>query len=158
MEAAPTRHGTACLEPGFGDRRVVDAPRPPASDAPSLAVALAALREVRELCRRTATAAGLPPERVDDLVQAVHEVAAARAAGGAPARVAVWVTAADVVVELRPDGTRPVQEAALGGDALSIVRRLADGLFVQTGPQGTLVRVRVGLRSATGPPVVAPWG
>ncbi|WP_432546554.1 ATP-binding protein [Kineococcus sp. SYSU DK004] len=155
MEAAPTRHGTACLEPGFGDRRVVDAPRPP---APSLTVALAALRDVRELCRRTALAAGLPPERVDDLVQAVHEVAAARAAGGAPARVAVWVTPADVVVELRAEGTRPVHEQVLGGDALSIVRRLADGLFVQTGPQGSLVRVRVGLRSATGTPAVAPWG
>jgi anti-anti-sigma factor len=111
-----------------------------------------------------ATQAGLTPGRADDLVIAVHELAANAVRHGAGhGRLRVWQTdqhlrceIADDGVPQAPDGPRAeapnaAQWRAEPGHGLSLVRQVADQTSLTSGPDGTLASVSFAL-SAPGPP------
>jgi len=109
--------------------------------------------------------AGLSEGRTRDLVLAVHELAANAVRHGAGrGRLRLWATPDGVRCEVSDhgaDGDGPGAEAADAADAalwhvepghgLWLVRRIADGASVQSGPSGTVAAVTFRL-GAPGPP------
>jgi anti-anti-sigma factor len=100
-----------------------------------------------------ATAAGLPPGRVEDLVIAAHELAANSVQHGAGhGRLRMWVHGGVLHCEIADEG-RPAAAGAgpetdhTAGDAslwriedghgLRLIRQIADQASMQTGPDGT---------------------
>lgn len=130
----------------------VDAPVAPAR-ARSLAVTpdLAALRAAVAV---EAHEAGVPAERLPDLLFAVHELAInALTHGGGAARLACWLDGQHFVCELADDGPgiddrypgyRLPTPSDLGGRGIWLLRRLCDYVEIHSGADGTRVRVRVG--------------
>ena len=106
-----------------------------------------------------ATQAGLSPGRSDDLVIAVHELAANAVRHGAGhGRLRVWKSDQALLCEISDDGILP--PAGTGdaaewhtepGHGLSLVRQVADQTSLRSGPHGTLATISFAL-VAPGPP------
>jgi serine/threonine-protein kinase RsbW len=99
-----------------------------------------------------AEAAGLAGGKLDDFVVAVNELLTnAVRHGGGSGRVALWVEAGSVVCEVSDRGTglgriRPVksQRPAAdqpGGWGLWLADELTDAMALESGPDGTTVRI-----------------
>ncbi|HEV7206695.1 MAG TPA: anti-sigma factor RsbA family regulatory protein [Jatrophihabitans sp.] len=112
------------------------------------------LGEVRSFVRTAANAAGVSPERVDDLVLAVNEIVTnSLRHGGGRASMAVWVQDDAVVCEVRDRGY--IQDplagrfapppAATSGRGLWLANHLCDLVQVRSSPAGTVVRMYVDL-------------
>lgn len=110
--------------------------------------------------------AGLPPQRVGDLVIVVGELTANTVAHAGGARLlAIWVTDHELICQVRDQGqlpdpraglSRPDPAAAGGGRGLWVVRQLCDLVEISTGRSGTTIRAHLNL---TGPAHVPaePW-
>jgi anti-anti-sigma factor len=106
-----------------------------------------------------ATQAGLAPGRSDDLVIAVHELAANAVRHGAGhGRLRVWKSDRALLCEISDDGI--AQPAGTGdatqwrtepGHGLSLVRQVADRASLHSGPSGTLATISFAL-DVPGPP------
>lgn len=108
---------------------------------------------VRRFARECAAAAGLAPERVDDVVMAVNEAATnAIEHGGGGGTVRVWTEHGSMVVEVRNAGGPPLHGDAgrtppdprqPRGRGLWLIRSLTDLFDVRPGPIGSVVRMQV---------------
>lgn len=109
-------------------------------------------RQVRAMISREAIVAGLAPDRVADLVIAVNELAAntLRHAAGS-GTLLVWLTASEIVCEVRDSGwirdplagrCRRAGDAG-GGHGLWLVNEICDLVEMRTGPQGTSTRLHM---------------
>ena len=129
------------------------APLPePEIEPEELAFDLSGLARLRRRVAGLASAAGLDGPRCDDLVVAVHELAAnsVRHGGGAGV-LRAWRTAAGVTCEIRDAGfiaeplagrLRPAL-ATSGGHGMWLAYQLTDLLQVRSSPDGTTVRLLV---------------
>lgn len=122
---------------------------------PLLAVAIVPgrLPAIRMLVETLAHDCGLPPERASDWVTAVNELMAnvVRHGGGA-GHLRVWADN-DLFCEVRDSGPgfatdpyvgrrdRPVPSGE-GGMGLWIAGQMTDGMEIDSGPSGTVVRIR----------------
>lgn len=110
---------------------------------------------VRQFTAQQARLAGLPPERVTDLVIAVGEVAANTLAHtDGPGRLWLWSADGVVFCQIHDSGELsdplagsflPDPGALGGGRGLWVVNQLCDLVEIRTGPAGTTVRLRVNL-------------
>ena len=113
------------------------------------------LRVVRDLVAECAARAGLPPDRMLDLVIAANEVAANTlghtTAGGT---VRVWHTEAEILCQIEDSGwisdplagrVRPAADEARG-HGLWLVNQVCDLVELRTGQAGTTVRLHMSLR------------
>jgi anti-sigma regulatory factor (Ser/Thr protein kinase) len=113
---------------------------------------LADLGRVRQLIRRAALEAGLPPAKADGLVVAVNEVAAnALVHGRPPAVLQVWGRPREVICEISDAGPgiddvhagqlRPEPDRA-GGRGLWLARQLCDAFEIRNeGESAVLLHV-----------------
>jgi serine/threonine-protein kinase RsbW len=108
------------------------------------------LSSVRRLVEDEATAAGLPPERIADVVFAVNEIATnALRHGGEPASIRVWHQAGRLLCEIRDSGKGIPEPLAPGKPALSsgggfglwAARQLCEAIEFRADGSGTVVRV-----------------
>jgi anti-sigma regulatory factor (Ser/Thr protein kinase) len=112
------------------------------------------LRGVRESVGRWAVAAGLEPDRCDDLTLVMHEIAtnSVRHGGGA-GTLRIWREPRDLVVEISDAGQledalagrRRCAEMDEGGRGLWLAQQLADLVQIRRSPEGTTVRVHAWL-------------
>jgi anti-sigma regulatory factor (Ser/Thr protein kinase) len=97
---------------------------------------------------------GLPAERVDEFLIAVHEVVInPMQHGSGPVQLGLWTTADRVVCEVRDGdggglgdlfaGYLPPGGDAARGMGLWVARQLTDALAIQSSPSGTTVRLVV---------------
>lgn len=108
-----------------------------------------------------ATQAGLAPGRADDLVIAVHELAANAVRHGAGhGRLRVWRSDQALRCEITDDGLPDAQDPARAkapewrtepGHGLSLVRQVADHTSLRSGRDGTSATISFAL-AAPGPP------
>ena len=106
-----------------------------------------------------ATQAGLAPGRADDLLIAVHELAANAVRHGAGhGRLRIWRSAAALLCEISDDGLPDAQDAQKvpewrtePGHGLSLVRQVADHTSLRSGRDGTSATISFAL-AAPGPP------
>jgi anti-sigma regulatory factor (Ser/Thr protein kinase) len=114
------------------------------------------LRRLREVVRTVASAC--IPDRVDNAMLAVHEVAVNSIVHGGGRRVLRIAQTADALVFTveDEDGTgsvpqlRPVDLDAATGRGLWIAQRLSDQLTIDTHPSHTTVGVHLRLESSPG--------
>jgi len=129
---------------------------PEAQTIPILPAGLAALRAA---VARRAQRAGLPPERRDDLVLAVNELATNSIRhGGGSGTLEIWETADALICQVTDAGhlTDPragrmlPEPGEVGRYGLWLVNQLCDRVEQRTLPDGNLVRVSMGrgLRAA----------
>jgi anti-sigma regulatory factor (Ser/Thr protein kinase) len=114
------------------------------------------LTKVREFTAGRARRAGLPPDRVTDLVIAVNELAANTLTHtSGPGTLLLWVTADEVVCQIHDSGrftgppldsARPAPDDPGGRRGLWVVRQVCDQLEICTGEDGTTSRVHMRLR------------
>ncbi len=107
---------------------------------------------VRDFTARRARLAGLPPERVTDLVIAVGELAAnTMAHTSGPGKLWIWLAGSEIRCQVHDSGeiTDPLAGSFLpdpgalgGGRGLWVVHQLADLAEIRTGPGGTTIRLR----------------
>jgi anti-sigma regulatory factor (Ser/Thr protein kinase) len=112
------------------------------------------LHDLRSRVAATATAAGLSPTRVGDLVVASSELAANSILyGGGRGLATIWGGDGAVFVEVADAGTitdptvgrhRP-DPAAERGRGLYIANQLCDQVSIDSTPTGTRIRLRMGL-------------
>jgi anti-sigma regulatory factor (Ser/Thr protein kinase) len=110
------------------------------------------LHDLRAQVAATATAVGLAPSRVSDLVVAASELAANSVLhGGGRGLATIWGDEGSVYVEVADAGTitdpevgqsRPDPKAE-SGRGLYIANQLCDTVSIESGPTGTRVRLRV---------------
>ena len=102
------------------------------------------LAQVRDHVHQQALAAGLPPERVTDLVLAVSEVAAnTYLHAKSPGVLEIWHDTDEIVCEIRDLGV--MTGTAEPGHGLWIVRQVCDRVDVMAGQHGTTVRLHMAL-------------
>lgn len=114
------------------------------------------LSEVRVLAQTQARMAGLAEDRVVDFVIAVSEVAAntvrhARSQGS----MEIWRDAGEIVCEIRDSGVitdpmagrRPPAADANGGHGLWLVYQICDQVELDSGENGTTIRLHMSLPS-----------
>ena len=111
------------------------------------------LSSVRSFTASRARRAGLPPDRAEDLVIAIAELAANTLAHtSGHGEVTFWVTADEVVCQVQDQGeisdplagqARPAPDAPGGGRGLWLVREVCDHVDIRTGQAGTTVRVHM---------------
>lgn len=117
--------------------------------------------DLRHRVASCATSAGMTGQRLDDFVLAVNElITNAVRHGGGRGRLQMWRDARSMFCEVSDSGQgigsdqlrhreRPAPNTA-GGWGLWLTERLTDTMAVATGPDGTTVRVSLGL-SGGGP-------
>ena len=124
------------------------------------------LPQLRKAVRREAIAAGLAGERVDDVVIAVHELAAnAVRHGGGSGRLRMFTVAGELHCQLSDAGqdtpgerawngvkAGPWQWLVLPGHGLSLVREVADDLSIKPDPGGSEVTITFALPVAQAEP------
>jgi len=125
--------------------------KPPA-DAEAL-VYHAELGSVRQFVTAKARQAGLPPNRVKDLVIAVNELAANTLAHtSGPGTLMMWVTADEIICQVHDNGQitdvhagqfRPQPDQLGGGRGLWVVRLICDLVEIRTGEDGTTIRAHM---------------
>ncbi|MDQ2811357.1 MAG: sensor histidine kinase [Actinomycetota bacterium] len=116
----------------------------------------AGLAAVRAFAAEHASAAGLTAGRTGDLVIAVSELAANTfrytSTGGI---LTVWAAAGELICQVEDTGhitdplagrRRPPPDTG-GGNGLRIVHQVCDLVELRTGPDGTIIRVHMGLDS-----------
>jgi anti-anti-sigma factor len=120
-----------------------------------------------------ATEAGLPPGRADDLVIAVHELAANAVRHGAGhGRLRIWRSDQALRCEITDDGQPDAQDTqdtqgpqdtqkapewrTEPGHGLSLVRQVADQTSLHSGRDGTSATISFAL-AAPGPPFRLDW-
>ena len=125
-------------------RRLNTSVRRPAGDPEAeLTFGLADLPAMRRTIRSLAIEAGLPHERADELVLAVHEIATnAVVHGRSPASLRVWRADREIVFEVS-DGGEGIKDALAGqltpaaagpgGRGLWLARLLADAVEISNG-------------------------
>jgi serine/threonine-protein kinase RsbW len=109
------------------------------------------LARVRRLVEQEAAEAGLPPERIGDVVFAVNEVATnALRHGGEPASIRIWHQAGRLLCEVRdpgaaipasPGGNAKPAIGSGGGFGLWAARQMCEGIEFRSDRSGTVVRV-----------------
>ena len=121
------------------------------------------LRRVRQVTARWAALAGLPPERAEDFVIAVNEIATNAVRYGSPtAGLVLRVTRENMAeAEVRDEGRwSPGSMTAPAGEdhgrmGLALVRRVCDAVEIRTGDNGTAVILRLRLHARRR--AVGPW-
>ena len=111
------------------------------------------LAEVRMFTAARALRAGLPPDRANDLVIAVAELAANTVVHtSGPGTLTVWVTDDEVICQVQDQGqitdlqagmVRPAPDVPGGGRGLWVVCQVCDRVDISTGQAGTTVRVHM---------------
>jgi anti-sigma regulatory factor (Ser/Thr protein kinase) len=109
------------------------------------------LYEVRRLVERKAREAGFPPDRVEDVVFAVNEVASnALRHGGQPARIRVWHNGGHLICEVTDSGGAIINPMAgrkppvikeAGGLGLWAARQMCEAIEFRSSSAGTVVSV-----------------
>ena len=126
---------------------------PPGS--PTRSFTTGELGEVRVFASMHATAAGLAPDQVTDLVLAVHEIAANSIVhGGGRGRLTMWCDADVVVCEVRDRGrlVDPLADRTRadslsgGGRGLWLANQLCDLVQLRSVADGTVVRLHLRAR------------
>jgi anti-sigma regulatory factor (Ser/Thr protein kinase) len=119
------------------------------------------LARARSFAAERGRRAGLPPQRVTDLMIVVGELTAntfAHTTG--PGTLTMWVTDRDLICQVQDEGelpdpqaglTRPDPSASGGGRGLWVVRQLCDLVEIRTGRSGTTIRAHLRLRQSGGP-------
>jgi anti-sigma regulatory factor (Ser/Thr protein kinase) len=140
----------------FGLPSSCSAPLPAPPDTAMIHTYRNDLSQVRALVQKGARDAGLPDDRVNDLVLAVSEVAAntlrhTRSAG----TLAIWHDPDEIICEIRDEGViadplagrrRPAPDA-LGGHGLWLVHQVCDLVELRSDDTGTTVRMHMAIRS-----------
>jgi len=150
-ERRPSRdyRGLEAVAEPFG----VALPTPPAHTE-VLAFDRGSLRDVRTLIAGWAADAGLSPERTDDLVLAVHELATNSVRhGGGTGVLRAWALPGALLCEVRDQGQIGDQlvgrhvpaQHALHGRGLWLANQLCDLVQIRSLPTGTVVRLRMAL-------------
>lgn len=125
---------------------------PPTCDTSSVAFELDDIPDVRKLVAVCARVAGLSPDRIDDLVLAVHEIAGNSIRhGGGRGTMRVWYDDTAVVCEVTDGGRieaplvgRQVpDDDSLGGRGLWIANQLCDLVQIRALAGGNVVRVHM---------------
>lgn len=116
-----------------------------------LGLAPRGLFEVRRLVERKAREAGFPPERVEDVVFAVNEVATnALRHGAQPARIRVLHDRGHLICEVSDSGSRIINPMAgrkppaiktAGGLGLWAARQMCEAIEFRSSSSGTVVSV-----------------
>lgn len=111
------------------------------------------LRPLRQTVAHCAETAGLTPDRRDELIVAVNELAAnAFMHGSRPVTFRAWVDGPRLVIEVNDEGPglldpmagfRPPVALAVGGAGLWLARQFSDELEIVPSDQGATVRVQV---------------
>jgi anti-sigma regulatory factor (Ser/Thr protein kinase) len=124
------------------------------------------LYRLRATVQAHADQAGLSEDRANDVVLAVHELAAnAIAHGAGHGRLRLWDLNGSLTCEIvdsgRPDTTATVDSAdpwpAANGHGLWLVGQVADHLDLRCGPRGTRAVITFALPlRAVGPPIDNP--
>jgi anti-sigma regulatory factor (Ser/Thr protein kinase) len=135
---------------------------PPLSAPPDGARVLryeSSLAGVRAFAATEARQAGLAPNRAQDLVIAIAELAANTLAHtSGPGAVTFWATGDEVICQVHDQGqitdpmagqVRPAPDASGGGRGLWLVRQVCDDVEIRSDRAGTTVRVH--MRRAPGP-------
>lgn len=143
----------------YAPDRVISAYNRPLPEPPPGAVAMGfdldALPLVREFVTRWGPRFGLGPVAAGDMELAVNELAANSCLhGGGAGTARLWAEDGQVVCEIRDAGTitdplagrRPADMSPDGGRGILMVNHLADLVRMHTGPDGTAVRVYLGIR------------
>ena len=122
------------------------------------------LPAVRRAVESVAAGAGLPPERVEEMVVAVNEVATnAVIHGRSPARLRIWDDGGALVFEVsdRGEGIRDVlagqltpSATGLSGRGLWLTRLLSDAVEIQSG-DGCTVSIHVAATDRRSVPLVS---
>jgi anti-sigma regulatory factor (Ser/Thr protein kinase) len=108
----------------------------------------------RKVVQDWASNAGLPAERVTDLVIAISEIGGNSVVhGGQHARLIRWTDNGWLVCEVRDQGhiadplagRLPPPETMESGRGLLMVNHLCDLVQIKTGPSGTAIRLWMGL-------------
>jgi anti-sigma regulatory factor (Ser/Thr protein kinase) len=112
------------------------------------------LSEVRALAEKQARMAGLPDDRVIDLVIAVSEVAGNTVRHAkSPGSIAIWSDGDEVICEIRDEGviadplagTQPPPPESNGGHGLWLVHQVCDRVDVRSDKNGTVIRLHMSL-------------
>jgi anti-sigma regulatory factor (Ser/Thr protein kinase) len=111
------------------------------------------LRQVRQLTAQWAAGARLSPERAEDFVIAVNEIATNAVRYGSPAAwLVLRVTRQNMAeAEVRDEGRWPPGSTAApsgeqrGGMGLPLARRICDAVQIRAGRDGTAVLLRIRL-------------
>lgn len=111
------------------------------------------LAEVRKFTAERALGAGLSPDRANDLVIVVAELAANTLVHtGGPGTLAMWVTHKEIICQVQDQGqitdpqagmARYAADASGGGRGLWVVYQLCDQVEISSGQAGTTVRVHL---------------
>ena len=117
---------------------------------------------VRRFAAEHASQAGMPDDRVMDLVIAIGELAGNTLVHTrGPGTLALWVTGGEFIAQLHDGGeiadplagsSRPDPAAPGGGRGLWVVHQLCDLVEIRSGPAGTTTRLH--MRLLPGTPVV----
>ena len=132
---------------------MADSPHQPA--AVQLLDLGAGLIDVRDLVRTCATAAGLPPARVAEIVLAAHEIAVnALTHGHGEGSVRLWNDGDELVCEIEDHGPGiadsragllPPDPTRSHGRGLWIARQLCEAVEIESADPGARVRLHVQL-------------
>ena len=111
------------------------------------------LAEVRKFTAAQALRAGLTPDRANDLVIAVAELAANTLIHtSGPGTLTIWVTDDEVICQVQDQGqitdpqagmVRHAPDAPGGGRGLWVVYQVCDQVEISTGRAGTTLRVHM---------------
>lgn len=111
------------------------------------------LAEVRKFTAERALRAGLSPDRANDLVIAVAELAANTLVHtSGPGTLTIWVTDKEIICQVQDQGqitdpqagmARHAPDAPGGGRGLWVVYQLCDQVEISSGHSGTTVRVHL---------------
>lgn len=113
----------------------------------------AELGDVRAFAAARAHKAGLPPQRVNDLIIAVSELAANTLAHTrGPGTLTVWTTEDEFVCQIQDSGhltdpragqVRPDPASPEGGRGLWVVYQVCDRVQISEGHDGTTIRLHM---------------